>query len=166
MKPESLPLFREGVEYRQLHPTKEGNRRWRYTTLKGIRIPIKGITDKVILYCDAKGRVWAKHDQFGLYIYEGYSWNGCSPKYWSYVFGWVGTPDFKSTILASLCHDIGYQFGCTADFPMTKKEVDALFYDMIVMSGGKKIAGIYHGAVDKYGSWDGRPKNGEYSTVL
>lgn len=167
MKPLApLPAFKEGWEYRQLHPTKEGGRRWRYVTTKGIRLRVDGITDYTIRYHDATGKVWARHDKFGLYVEEGYAWNGCSPKRWVWPFGWVGTPDFQCTILASLCHDIGYQFSRTEHFPLSKAQVDALFYHTIDMLGEHEIAGIYHGAVQKFGRWDDRPRNGEFSTVL
>lgn len=166
MKPDTIFPFQEGIEYRQLHPTKEGKKRWRYTTLRGVRVPIKGITDKAIYFHDSAGKIWMRIDRFGIYIEEGYSWNGCSPKRWIWPFGWCGTPDFKSTILASLVHDVLYQFACTEHFPLHRSDVDAIFYSIICMSGDEQIAGIYHGAVKKFASWSGRPKNGEFSTLL
>lgn len=167
MKPTSpLPEFRENIEYRQLHPTKEGGKRWRFVTLCGIRLRIDGITDKTICYHDRTGKIWARHDKFGLYVEEEYTWNGCSPKRWVWPFGWMGTPDFKSTILASLCHDVGYQFACTEHFPLTRSDVDAIFYHTIAMHGDEELAGIYHGAVRKFGSWPAQPRNKEFSTLL
>lgn len=166
MKPDILPLFEERCHYRQLHPTKEGNRRWRFTTLRGTRLNLRGITERTIYFHDRNGKVWGRIDRFGIYVEEGYSWNGCSPKRWIWPFGWVGTPDFKSTILASLIHDILYQFACTEHFPLHRSEVDAIFYHIIAMSGDEDIAGIYHGAVKKFASWSGRPHNGEFSTIL
>ena len=166
MKPENLPPFDENVEYRQLHPTKEGKRRWRFVTNRRIRIHLKGITECSIYFHDRDGKVWMTIDRFGILIEEGYAWNGCSPKRWVWPFGWCGTPDFKSTILASLVHDALYQFACTEHFPLHRSEVDAIFYHIIVMSGDEDIGSIYHGAVRKFGSWEDRPKNGEFSTVL
>lgn len=166
MKPKKLPEFRSGIEYRQLHPTKEGGRIWRFVTCRGVRLSMSGITDKIICYHDSYGKVWARHDQFGIYVEEGYAWNGCSPKRWVWPFGWIGTPDFKCTLIASLFHDIGYQFGCTEHFPLHKSDVDLIFYHTIAMHGDEEIARIYHGAVQKFGTWSGRPKNGEFSTLL
>jgi hypothetical protein len=82
------------------------------------------------------------------------------------VFGWCGTPDFKSTLLASLCHDVQYQFSRTEHFPLNRSDVDALFYETICMAGDEDIARIYHGAVRKFGSWTDKPRNGEFSTLL
>jgi len=166
MNPSGLPPFTEGHEYRQLHPTKEGGKRWRFVTTRGIRLPIKGITDKLICYHDETGYVWARHDRFGLFVEEGYAWNGCSPKRWVWPFGWCGTPDFQCTRLGSLTHDIGYQFARTEHFPLNRSDVDALFYHTIAMTGEVKIASLYHGAVRKLGSWADKPRNGEFSTLL
>ena len=163
---QSLPLFEEGRHFRQLHPTREGKRLWRYTTTRGIRVSIHGLTEHAIVYHDATGRPWARHDRFGIYIEEGYAWNGCSPKRWVWPFGWMGTPDFKCTLLASLCHDVGYQFSRTDHFPLNKSDVDSLFYDTIYMAGEPDIAAVYHGAVCKFGKWTEKPNNGEFSTLL
>jgi hypothetical protein len=167
MKPATLPDFREGIEYRQLHPTKEGGRRWRFKTCRGIRLRVDGIIDnRIICYHDAIGKVWARHDRYGIYVEEGYCWNGCTPKRWYPVLGWCGTPDFHCTRLASLCHDVGYQFSRTEHFPLHKSDVDALFYHTICMAGDPDIASVYHGAVCKFGKWTEKPNNGEFSTIL
>lgn len=166
MKLDFLPPFEEGRHYRQLHPTREGGKRWRYTLTRGLRVSVKGITERNIVYRDKEGRPWARHDKFGIYVELGYAWNGCSPKRWVWPFGWMGTPDFKCTLMASLVHDIGYQFSRTAHFPLHKSEVDGLFHDMIASHGELEIAGIYHAAVVKFGRWTDRPQNGEFSTLL
>jgi hypothetical protein len=167
MKLIDLPKFREGWEFRQLHPTKEGSRKWRFRTLHGIRLRVDGITDgRIICYHDATGKTWARHDKFGLYVEEGYAWNGCSPKRWYPLVGWVGTPDFKCTLLASLCHDVHYQFARTEHFPMHRSEVDGLFRDTIAAHDEDDIASIYHAAVRRFGHWHDRPQNGEFSTLL
>lgn len=167
MSPTHLPPFREGIEYRQLHPTKEGGRKWRFITTRGIRLRIDGITtNQIICYHDERGRVWARHDRFGLYVEEGYAWNGCTPKRWYPLLGWCGTPDFHCTRLASLCHDVGYQFSRTEHFPLHKSDVDSLFRETIAMHGDEDIAAVYHAAVVKYGKWYARPLSGEFSTIL
>lgn len=167
MKPSLLPSFREGHEYRQLHPTKEGGKRWRFVTCKGIRLPHGGIEDgRVIMYHDATGKVWAHHDKFGSYVHEGYAWNGCSPKRWVWPFGWMGTPDLHCTRLASLFHDIGYQFCRTEHFPFHKSDIDLLFFHTISMTGNDDIARLYYEAVRNFGKWSDKPRNGEFSTLL
>jgi len=166
MKPDYLTAFKLGIDYRELHPTREGKRRWRFVTTRGVRLHRKGLANHIICYHDKHGKIWARHDRFGLYIEEGYAWNGCSPKYWAWPFGWVGTPDFASTIFASLCHDVHYQFALTEHFPIHKSDVDLLFYNMITMSGEAEIAALYHAAVERYGKWSGRETGGEFSTLL
>ena len=166
MKPRTLPPFREGIEYRQLHPTKEGGRKWRFVLLKGIRLLFDTGLKYIICYHGKDGKVWARHDRFGLYIEHGYAWNGCSPKRWYPLLGWCGTPDFHCTRLASCAHDVGYQFGLTEHFPFHKSDVDSLFYHTIAMHGEEDIAGIYHEAVNKFGTWTNRNSNGEFSTLL
>lgn len=166
MKPFSLPLFSEGMQYRQLHPTKEGARRWRFITTRPICVEIPGITEHAICYHDRRGKTWARHDRWGLHIQEGYAWNGCTPKRWVWPFGWMGTPDFESTRLASLCHDVAYQFSATRHFPLNRSDVDATFYHMIAMKGDEQLASIYHAAVRKFGSWKPEPLDGEFSTLL
>lgn len=161
-----LPLFSAGCEYRQLHPTREGARRWRYITLKPIRLRVDGITNGTICYHDAHGKEWARHDRFGLFVEPGYAWNGCSPKRWYPLIGWMGTPDFPATLLASLCHDVGYQFARTAHFPLNRQQVDNLFYHTIAAAGDEELARLYHAAVRRFGSWAARPQNGEFSTLL
>jgi len=166
MKPRSLPYFREGIEYRQLHPTKEGGRNWRFVLLKGVRIPFETGLENVICYHGSEGRIWARHDRFGLFIEEGYAWNGCSPKRWIPILGWCGTPDFHCTRLASCAHDVGYQFAHTDHFPFNKSDVDALFYHTIAMQEEGDIATLFHKAVVKFGSWSNRIAKGEFSTLL
>jgi hypothetical protein len=165
MKPSSIPVFEEGHEYRQLHPTKEGKCRWRYATTRGTRLSLRGVTEKNIYFHDRNEKVWGRIDRFGIYIEEGYAWNGCTPKRWIWPFGWCGTPDLN-TQLASLVHDFLYQFCRTEHFPLHKSDVDAIFYHTIAMSGDEDIARIYHGAVKKFGKWCDKPNDGEFSTVL
>lgn len=166
MKPDRLTSFKLGIDYRELDPVKEGKRRWRFITTRGIQLHRWGLSDRIIFYHDKTGKVWARHDQFGLYIEEGYAWNGCTPKRWVWPFGWVGTPDFECTIFASLCHDVHYQFARTEHFPLHKSDVDFLFYHTIVMAGEPGIASVYHAAVVRYGKWAGRVEDGEFSTLL
>jgi len=166
MKPDYLTSFKLDVDYRKLEPVKEGKRRWRFITTRGVRLHRRGLSDRIIFYHDKTGKVWARHDLLGLYIEEGYAWNGCSPKRWVWPFGWVGTVDFECTLLASLCHDVHYQFARTEHFPLHKSDVDLMFYHTIAMSGEPDIASVYHAAVNKYGKWSERVANGEFSTLV
>lgn len=168
MQPDRLPEFVEGRNYRELHPVTEGHKTWRFVTTRGLRVPIRqmaNLVSGVVLFHDATGKVWGHLDRFGLYIEEGYAWNGCSPKKWIWPLGWCGTPDFEATILASCVHDFLYQFARTEHFPLHRSDVDALFYHCVAMAGAPRVAGTYHAAVVKYGSWAGQPDEGAYSTL-
>lgn len=161
----SAPKLERDFHFRQLSPA-EGRRIYRFKTLRHIRYPISGLVDErsVITFHDAAGRQWLQIDRFGALIAEGYAWNGCSPKRWVPVLGWIGTPDFASTIAASLLHDALYQFHATAHFPLYRSECDALFRDIIHRAGDEEIARIYHTAVRRFGHWSPTTENGEYST--
>lgn len=165
--PATLPEFVVAKHYRQLHPTREGRRRYRFVSMRHVRVNCHGLVnrDSVIQFRDARGHVWMTLDKFGILIAENYAWNGCSPKRWVWPFGWCGTPDFACTILASLVHDALYQFSATAHFPLDREHCDAIFREIIDLHGEDEIADIYHGAVRKFGSWSARPKNGEFSTL-
>lgn len=161
-----LTLIKEGYNYRQQHPTKEAKRVWRYVTTKDIFLHVIGIVplEETRIFCDAKGKEWMRITHFGILIRAGYAWNGCTPKRWYPVLGWVGTPDFKETILGSLFHDALYQFHHTQHFPLHRSDCDLIFKVIIERSGGKKIAAVYYTAVVKFGSWSGKG-NGEYSEI-
>ncbi len=162
-----IPPFHEGIHYRRLDPVGEGKLRWRFKTTRGIRILFKPPHDThIVMYHDRTGRVWARHDRFGLYIEPGYAWNGCSPKFWVPLLGWVGTPDFKDTILASLIHDVHYQFARCEHFPLHRSDVDDMFRACIEKAGSPRIAEVYHYFVNRYGSWSVKNYHGEFSTLL
>lgn len=178
--PPFLPQFAEGEAWRRLHPTKEGRRRWRFVTLESVRVGVGGLMEwfdtiadlqadhgaSEVMFCDASGKAWMRFDPFGIWISPGYAWNGCTPKRWVWPFGWVGTPDWPSTILASLVHDALYQFHATADFHLTRRQVDGLFRHIIEASGAPGIACTYWSAVRACGRWRGQVRANEYSRVL
>ncbi len=171
MKPTSLPPFSENTHYRALHPVREGKKIWRFVTLRETFIPIPGIVGaredrEAIIFYSADGVIRGWIENHGITLASGYAWNGCSPKRWIWPFGWTGTPDYPSTILASAYHDMLYQFSRTQHFPLNRSEVDAIFYHTIAMSGAPKLAAIYHGAVEKFGSWTDKPQMGEYSKIV
>jgi hypothetical protein len=156
-----VPEFKSPSNYVELRGGKSGN--YRFTLNSNVRVNLwllAGITrippicpdGKRIEFSDADGRTWATLDGSGvLTIMSGYSWNGCSPKWWA--FGrWWGTPDPVCTHLASLVHDVLYQFGNTDHFPINREACDMVFYNiMIACSANKDFAGTYYGAVCKLG---------------
>lgn len=103
-----------------------------------------------------------------------YAWDGCSPKNWFFWLALIGTPDFAQiteTIRtlnntepcarrqvfwqrahhASLVHDALYQYLNT--IPISKNDVDQLFYDMLCESGFcPLLARLYWLAVRVFGA--------------
>jgi hypothetical protein len=70
-------------------------------------------------------------DSYFTYIYipEGYSWDGCSPKF--KLFGkFIGSPDFgNKTKIASLVHDALYQYAGLHSIP--KDKCDFIFLSLM-----------------------------------
>lgn len=166
MKPDRLPEFVRETHFRELNTRIEGNRRWKFVTLQGVRLSIPNLTSRIVVFHDAAGRIWGRMDKFGIYIEAGYSWNGCSPKLWVWPVGLVGAIDFESTILASLFHDFMYQFASTDHFPIHRSDADSIFYSCIAMTGDQRVAAVYHRFTHRYGSWAGRSKTEAFSTVI
>lgn len=156
-----VPRFEIPGNYVEIPGGKSG--KWRFTLnsnisvnlwlLAGIRQPVELCArNERINFADSDNRVWATLTGDGtLTVMAGYMWNGCSPKWWA--FGrWWGTPDPVCTRLASLVHDILYQFGKTTHFPFNREACDMVFYNiMIACSANKDFAGTYYGAVCKVG---------------
>ncbi len=74
--------------------------------------------------------------QANLYIFEGYSWDGCTPKFQLFgkVLGtWDGPIDKKTgkpaAYYPSLVHDVLCQF--ENKVPYTRKEIDKIFYSLL-----------------------------------
>jgi hypothetical protein len=95
----------------------------------------------------ADGKVWLTLEGRVARIPLGYSWNGCSPRpLGKYGIWWLGTPDFPSTINASLLHDALYQHLDAPGFPLTRRQCDEAFLQ--VMQWHRfPLARIYAGAV-------------------
>ncbi len=143
-----LPVFVRDEQYRQ-----NVGGHWRFTTLETIAIkidiPSLETLPYPVLFRDKDGVEWARFQKGILYIRPHYSWDGCSPKA-RFAMLWLGTPDPPSTRLASLVHDVLYQFISTRHFPWSRVQADAAFYDCMKLSGFV-LAGVFHGAVRKFG---------------
>lgn len=162
----NLPEFTEGEHYRQLRGGQ-----YRFELLQDITIEIPQLKkrrhDRIIHFCDHLRRVWVKITGSLYTICKGYRWNGCSPKRWLPIIGWVGTIDFIGTRLASCFHDTGFQFLRVADYPLSFEEVNELFRD-IMAALNFRLANAYHGAVRDFGKhFSGEyPERGEHSVIL
>ncbi len=154
------PTCRRGFEYTGLSH-KAGNDRLRFVTLRPIRILcLDALPGKDVLsFRDGEGHEVLRVDSMGFTLASHFKWNGCSPKRWVPVFGWIGTPDFHpATIAASALHDCLYQFNRVAGFPWTREQCDDVFRQIIASYGEDKLASVYHFAVRHLGAWDTKKK--------
>lgn len=86
-----------------------------------------------ILFRNEWVTIKVSNDSLNITVKEGYSWNGCDPKF-EFLHQELGTPDgsFNSstqrpyTYYASLVHDILCQFESLLVF--TREEIDFMFY--------------------------------------
>jgi len=121
-------------------------------------------------------------------VKRAYAWDGCTPKRWFFWLVLIGTPDWAQKIEvirtiddetpckkkepfwqkahhASLVHDALYQY--LDSIPIPKKDVDNLFYEMLIASGFSGImARIYHLAVRYLGASDVGENNPESNSEL
>lgn len=138
--PVTIPEFEMGEQFIQLRPCL-GNYKYRFLLLQNIEIYFFNpfVTRKErILFKDTDGNVWMEITRYSIIIHKKYAWDGCTPKRW---FGiWWGTPDFKKTIIASLIHDALLQFSSTKHFPLSRKEVDSIFKELL----RKNNFSLYH----------------------
>lgn len=85
---------------------------------------------------------------------NGYTWDGCTPKFNVFDLFIIGTPDGikdvktgkPKTYYASLIHDALYQY--LDSIPFSREEVDLLFYEMLE---GFALRGIYYWFVKTFG---------------
>ena len=98
---------------------------------------------------DKLGRHWGTAYQTKIKIYPRYQWDGCSPKFILFK-KFFGTPDFQTTILASLVHDfLGQSDRCGHYVPRAVQ--DALFRNILSQSGFPLSWGYFGGT--KIGSF-------------
>lgn len=160
----SLPAFRVGEHFREMHP-EEGKRRWRWKTTRPLVIRLTLPFTAHIAFYDGEGVERGRLVGPVLKIAEGYAWNGCSPKRWVPVLGWIGTPDCPRNLLASCVHDFMCQFIDTAHWPLSREDVDAIFYEILRRSRFP-WAGLFHGAVKDFGPMFKGPGDGSRSQLV
>lgn len=154
-----LPIFCNGEQYRELSHI-EGKDKYRYTTLKNITCFWGGYChpDITISYRDNKNKEWMRMTNKYFTIRPDYFWDGCTPKRFIDPFGWVGTPDFKKTILASLIHDAFCQFADTEHFPFNRDTINSIFYE-ILKRNDFKLSDLYYSGVSLWTLFGQNDKN-------
>lgn len=149
--------------YRNLHPTKEGKRIYRFILTENVTANLLGDLSKHpdCDLIDGKGVTRAVIRDGKMTIFSGYAWNGCSPKHYiGYPpFGiWVGTPDFEGCLIPSLVHDVLYQFAEVGRYTFSQSNLQFLF---MMEDMEFSLAKVYYDAVDSMGGqfW-GKDKSG------
>lgn len=87
-------------------------------------------------------------------VLKGYAWDGCSPKFNIFDWGYIGVPDGTmekftgqpKAYFASLVHDALYQFINDSDMPYTRVEIDKIFF-VLLQESKFSLRAIYYGAV-------------------
>lgn len=160
----TLPEFAEGIHYKQL---RGGKYRFELIEDVAIRIPALSAHRHRVSFRDGAGIEWARIEGDTLFVRKFFSWNGCSPCFWVPLLGWCGTPTPYPVIFASLIHDALYGYIWTENFPLTLKQCDDTFYNLMAANGFRGTS-IYHGAVAKFGMiFAGRePGKGDHSILL
>ena len=154
------PSFLEGEHFRiNRKSPKDGGHKWRYTTLRTIRLKIDACIDETISFRDRNGIEWVRLapticGKTLKTIREGYSWDGAT-----------AVPDC-GLFLETLNHDTDCQFLHTEHFPFSKREIDDAFLDLMKLSSNPRLLSLlYWQGVRKFG-WMFRSENGEWSKIL
>jgi hypothetical protein len=147
------PLFLEGEHFRR---NRKAGSKWRFTTLKTIRIKIDFPIGETISFRDRNGIEWVRLEPTACgktkkTIREGYSWDGATM-----------VPDC-GLYLETLNHDSDYQFLRTEHFPFSRRECDDAFLDLMKLARFP-LAIVYWRGVRTFGGAF-RGQNGEWSKI-
>lgn len=170
-----LPIFREGVNWRELSP-EEGKFRWRFEILRPISLDLDLPLRQQIGFFDREGRKWASFDSNRFTIEAGYRTRGVRPKRWfriqsSGCAGWLGMPDFRGgpdgqggNLLASTFLDACRQFANTRHMPLSSREVNMGYYQILRLAGFI-FALSYHTVAHATSGRRRGAENGSYSLL-
>jgi hypothetical protein len=157
----TIPAFDLGIDYREMHP-EEGKRRWRWQSTRRNVLPLARDTGVHAAFLDGRGIERGRLEGDELIAHSDYAWNGCTPKRWVPVLGWVGTPDHERNLQASFWHDLLSQFLATEHLPFSQGQVDRIFLEIMVWNRFR-WSNLYHGAVLDFGPLYKGPGDGSYS---
>ena len=116
----SSPQFTEGVQWRKLTAAERNGKPWKYELLHDITVRFSEdiCMGRYHLY-DGDGNQWGIIKPTEITVRRFYQWNGSSC-----------SPDLKGVLLASVVHDLLYQFSGTYPFPLLRSFCDRVFYDL------------------------------------
>lgn len=113
--------FLLGKEYRRRTPDEPRFDDWKYTVTAGV-VTIyfaKPICKTFLNLIDGDGNVWGCIRPHSISVYAPYSWDGSSK-----------SPDYDGVMLASLIHDVLYQWSGCEGFPLSRWTCDKIFYTL------------------------------------
>lgn len=133
---------------------------WKYHLDRDYAYPLGIRLPSPVRFHDEQGRHWADIGMDGtLTIQAGYRWNGCDPKIriGDTIWGTSdGVPDpvtnKPKTYWASLVHDVLCQFQRDREMPLTRAQIDIVFYDILRRDGFAQALHYYYVV-----RWLGRP---------
>jgi hypothetical protein len=153
-----LPEFRENEHWRRIPPSERNGKPWKYVLLQDVFLGVETGVDRRY-ECRSGGRLWMVILPYGIWIMEGYAWNGNS-----------FSPDWilgVCLLFQSLPHDGLFQFSGAFGFPraiITLRWVNWLYLKTAHPFWGKVYyAGLVSGS---WAFWACPPKNGEYVESL
>jgi hypothetical protein len=152
----SRPEFLENEHFRR---NPKGRGKWKLTTLRTTRLLLDIRISETISFRDRNGLEWMRLEPTAcgraqMTIREGYSWDGATK-----------VPDF-GFFLETLVHDVLYQFRLTQHFPMSRRECDEAFLDLMKLSGKPRLlVVVYWRGVRMFGGAF-KGQNGEWSKVI
>lgn len=118
MKP-IIPPFAQGTHWRKLAFWESLGSEWSYKTLTPVTVRfLDAICEKEYSLYSKEGCLWGHITPHAIRVMPGYWWGGSSC-----------APD-AGTMLASLVHDLLYQFSGVPEFPLTRKFADNLFFSL------------------------------------
>jgi hypothetical protein len=113
------PAFQEGIHWRKLTSAERNGRPWKYKLLEDVTIRFEQPVCFGTYYLyDGDGTCWGVISPRSILICAPYAWNGSSC-----------SPDWR-VLLASLPHDLFYQFSGVARFPLSRMFCDLLFFTL------------------------------------
>lgn len=114
------PDFIEGSHWRKLTSVERNGRPWKYLLRQDLTVYL----DRPICFgnyqlYDGNGDHWGTLSPRFIMVRPGYAWNGSS-----------FSPDLPGVLLASLVHDLLYQFSGAECFPFSRTFCDNLFFSL------------------------------------